>query len=116
MNKYVPKVGDKVRATLGENVLVGEVTDEYASDLIEIMVSEDECLTLERDLWQFEQVVSVPTKFGAVIRRADGAKSVLLDPASGSIRWISGDLNWSWLSDEEATEGGFTVLFEGVDE
>ena len=122
MNKYVPKVGDKVRATLGDTVIVGRVPGTRSIDgalwRVDVAPSEDSFaqLTLEFRHWHFEQVVSVPTKFGAVIRRADGAKSVLLDPASGSIRWISGDLNWSWLSDEEATEGGFTVLFEGVDE
>lgn len=115
MSGYVPTVGDKVKATLGENVLVGEVIDEYAGDLIEIVVSEDESLTLERDAWQFEQIVTVPTKFGAVIRRADGLISFLADTfeEEGS-RWWHPTLGW--CTEAHATAGGFTVLFEGVDE
>ena len=125
MNGYVPKVGDKVKATLGESAIVGKVAEITMQNnyptVVDVFVGPHTFDTVAliahgSNSWQFEQVVSVPTKFGAVIRRADGAKSVLLDPASGSIRWISGDLNWSWLSDEEATDGGFTVLFEGVDE
>lgn len=125
MNGYVPKVGDKVKATLGESVIVGKVAEITMQNnyptVVDVFVGPhtfDNVALIAHgsNSWLFEQVVSVPTKFGAVIRRADGAKSALLDPDSGSSRWISGDLNWSWLDDEEATAGGFTVLFEGVDE
>ena len=122
MNNYVPKVGDNVRATLGENVLVGEVSAEYAGDIIELLVSEDEEVCISAEHWQFEQVVSVPTKFGAVIRRADGIMLSLADPydTEDVCTWLTaGDgegRGIGWFSNAEATAGGFTVLFEGVDE
>ena len=107
------KVGDKVKATLGENVLVGEVIAAYAADLIEIMVSDEEGLTLDRDGWHFEQVMSVPTKFGAVIRRADGRKFVLaFGDEVGAPDWWNPVIGW--VTTETAIGAGFTVLFEGV--
>lgn len=116
VEKYVPKVGDKVRATLGENVLVGDVSEQCADDLVEVLLAEDECLTLDLSLWQFERVVSVPTKFGAVIRRADGVMLSLQDAEARNNRWLAPSDGWQWCDDAEATAGGFTVLFDGVDE
>ncbi len=122
MTDYTPKVGDRVRATLGENVLVGEV--EYAQEgVIELrcngslfpLLYRDSWQPLYRDSWQFEQVVEVPTKFGAVIRRADGVKFTLVHPDPADRVWMRANDEDSW-SDGGALYGGFTVLFEGVDE
>ncbi len=117
VDKYVPKVGDKVRATLGENVLVGEVTLVHIKgdwfDL-EIPGASDGLTIYAEDGWKVEQLVSVPTKFGAVIRRADGA---LFSRSSDFEKnpWIPNARQFS-VGDEFATHGGFTVLFDGVDE
>ena len=113
MNAYVPQVGDKVRATLGKNVIVGEV--EYcANGGVEIRVGRELFPVLVAG-WQFEQIVSVPTKFGAIIRRADGVLFVLADPRGIDDVWFANDGN-RWCFRENATEGGFSVLFDGVDE
>ncbi|UXO93881.1 hypothetical protein Pan2_62 [Pseudanabaena phage Pan2] len=116
MSDYTPKVGDRVRATLGENVLVGIV--EYADRAFaEVRVNDSLSLfPLYLSLgWQFERVVEVPTKFGAVIRRADGQVSANLLPHSVDNQPWATDAG-DWVSTDEATDGGFTVLFEGVGE
>lgn len=112
--KYTPRVGDKVRATLGENVLVGTVTQELAGGLVELVVATDEEVVLSVDCWQFGQVVSVPSKFGAVIRRADGRVFALIEP-NDVLAWFVSNRD-RWARQDEATAGGFTVLFDGVDE
>lgn len=116
MSGYMPMVGDRVRATLGENVLVGIV--EYADRAFaEVRVNDSPSpFPLYLSLgWQFEQVVEVPTKFGAVIRRADGTVFLLAEPSSADgTDWFGAGCGWH--RPHEATEGGFTVLFEGVDE
>ena len=120
MSEYVPKVGDKVRATLGETVIVGRISRTRSINgalcQVDVVPSEDSFakLTLEFGHWQFEQVASVPTKFGAVIRRADGLFAFLGDMDATRAQWwnpVAG-----WLFEESVTRGGFTVLFEGVDE
>lgn len=123
MTEYMPKVGDRVRATLGENVLVGTVqcTDQ---DYTEVAVSDGRSwmAVWHHDGWQFEQVVEVPTKFGAVIRNNDGRLFTLADLTPTSQEpWVElleagRRLRYEWASTATATEGGFTVLFEGVDE
>ena len=116
VEKYVPKVGDKVRATLGENVLVGIVTVARLSetqDYFEVDVAGFDVISVD-DSWHFEQVVSVPTKFGAVIRRADGLISFLADLSGGDSRWWTPGLGWG--AEVASTRGGFSVLFDGVDE
>ena len=114
MTGYTPKVGDKVRATLGENVLVGEVAQLSASDLVELLLSEEEEVCLSVGQWQFEQVVSVPSKFGAVIRRNEGGTFSLTARRQKPCPWLSD--KGEWVSEGFATEGGFTILFDGVDE
>jgi hypothetical protein len=116
-NGYVPKVGDKVKATLGENVLVGGVASTNGGD-ITIWVKHDEHETavyiqLNPRLWHFEQLVSVPTKFGAVIRRADGEVFSFTAPGQKPCPWLGRD---GWRDELYAVMGGFTVLFDGVDE
>lgn len=120
IEKYTPKVGDKVRATLGENVLVGEIWgwDTRSVGVVwELRIAgvPESIDLVSSDGWQFEQVVSVPSKFGAVIRRADGEMLTLADPAALAGRgWYSRFTDW--VGREQATAGGFTVLFDGVDE
>jgi hypothetical protein len=73
-------------------------------------------IQLNPRLWHFEQLVSVPTKFGAVIRRADGVLLSLQDTKNRDDRWLAPSDNWQWCDDADAAAGGFTVLFDGVDE
>lgn len=118
VDKYVPKVGDKVKATLGDNVLIGRIIAEYKrhGDVFRVDIQPDglreKVACFASDGWLFEQVVSVPTKFGAVIRRADGMKFVLRAPDFG--QWAT--LSTVSVEESDATRGGFTVLFDGVDE
>ena len=124
MNGYVPKVGDKVKATLGESVIVGKVAEITMQNnypmVVDVFVGPhtfDNVALIAHgsNSWQFEQVVSVPTKFGAVIRRADGELFTLIDCNDRySLPWWNAGSTWAKESD--VTEGGFTVLFEGVDE
>lgn len=121
---YTPKVGDKVRAVLGKSVIVGEVADvEMLSgcplrvDVYPTDRSFDRVTLVVGGAfsWHFEQVVSVPSKFGAVIRRADGVVFVLAEPeAADNLVWF-GFLH-GWATPADATAGGFSVLFDGVDE
>lgn len=124
MNAYVPKVGDKVRATLGESVIVGKVAEITMQNnyptVVDVFVGPHTFDTVAliahgSNSWQFEQVVSVPTKFGAVIRRADGQVYSYSALRQKSCPWL-GDDSYGWVSERYATQGGFTVLFEGVDE
>lgn len=117
MNGYVPKVGDKVKATCGDLVLAGRVecVADAAIHLDPELDSAETYACWRDDPWHFEQVVSVPTKFGAVIRRADGLISFLGDTfEEEGNRWWHPMLGW--CTEAHATAGGFTVLFEGVDE
>jgi len=58
MNAYVPKVGDKVRATLGESVIVGEVSrsDGAGGIAIDVAVCSRLFIDPSGDTWQFEQI------------------------------------------------------------
>jgi len=115
MTEYMPKVGDKVRATLGSTTFEAFVigTDGEGVDVRSEAFGRDALETYleDADGWHFEQVVTVPSKFGAVIRRADGE----LFTSFGV------DNEW-WANPDEifitrkATEGGFDILFEGADE
>lgn len=117
---YTPRVGDKVRATLGESVIVGRHTNTMHNNGVHIAPEgADFPLVLRiNDGWVFEQLVSVPSKFGAVIRRADGRLFVRRSQSE----YTQGK-EWRYVENagvatdfEDATAGGFTVLFEGVDE
>lgn len=113
--KYTPRVGDKVRATLGENVLVGIVESIPSGYECNINIGPQVRLVNTDVGWQFEQITSVPSKFGAVIRRADGERFTLVEPdAVDDLAWF-GRLT-GWMRFGEVTAGGFTVLFDGVDE
>ena len=119
MSEYMPKVGDKVRAVLGENLLVGEITYKNTTDAWWQIVADgvedvDPFVLSNADGWQFEQVVSVPSKFGAVIRRADGESFWLTTRSEKACPWLT--QHGFWTDEKNATRGGFTVLFDGVDE
>ncbi len=118
VEKYVPKVGDKVRATRGENVLVGVVRGQGLADEVLIDSDGENRYVRTGAGWRIEQLVSVPTKFGAVIRRADGLLFSFLQENTPRVTdttpWRSN--NRAWASTEHATAGGFSVLFDGVDE
>ena len=112
-NSYTPKVGDKVRATLGESVVIGEVADTFGNNGNRIQIDtavESYAICDRSDGWQFEQVVSAPSKFGAVIRRADGKVYTRIEKDA----WM--DEGWCSYRNETVTAGGFSVLFDGVDE
>ena len=124
MNAYVPKVGDKVRATLGENVLVGVIACKEENGYYKLGVKQDEhvpavYVDLNPLRWRFEPIVSVPTKFGAVIRN-HGDKQLYVRHASDleleDHVWVPLSAIDEVATDTEATAGGFTVLFDGVDE
>ena len=115
MNSYVPKVGDKVKATLGESVVVGEVTERDEEGFRVAITPAHRVWVYPEDGWQFEQVVSVPAKFGAVIRRADGEVFIYAPGyESDPCPWLT--TSTRFFRPERATAGGFTILFDGVDE
>jgi hypothetical protein len=124
MNAYVPKVGDKVRATMGESVVVGRVSDLLFQNghFVDVVLYPSETsfaqltLSVGRNGWALEQLVSVPTKFGAVIRRADGwvFTRAYSEPLPDGAPWFHPASGFS--TEAHATAGGFTVLFDGVDE
>lgn len=110
MSGYVLKVGDRVRATLGENVLVGTWGVSEGGLCNRIVLDSGHVIGQEWDGWQFEQVVEVPTKFGAVIRKPEGDVWV----QHGDGQWY--DVEGCECTNADIERGGFTVLFEGVDE
>ncbi len=68
--EYTPKVGDKVRATLGENVLVGEVAaaaDNWNTLLVGPPNRRYNIDIWHEDGWHIEPVLELPTLPGAVI-------------------------------------------------
>lgn len=117
---YIPKVGDKVRATLGESVLVGRVAySDPSTRSADILVGSEPGFAWAlhgSDGWQFEQVIDVPTKPFAVVigSRAQG----------GYVRGYEGEwtsvFSGSFASAETIAElirdEGYRVVFEGVDE
>lgn len=120
---YMPMPGDKVRATLGDSVVVGEVDEVEHSRVMTgtvwVCPQPENFDRVELRLggslgWRFERVVAVPSKRLAVIRRADGT-IFMLHSTGAKYPW-SGVDDWVSRSVDEATLGGFTVLFDGVDE
>lgn len=119
------KVGDKVKATLGESVVVGEVNhvaDNYVGIDID-PISEGgkgsaEVMAWSIDGWNIEVIQDLPTRAGALIRNnRDGALYVRLSSDRGAAyEWADmGDIGVTW-GDDTVAEGGFEILFGGVDE
>lgn len=109
------KVGDRMRATLGESVLVGEVVALPVADELEVNIGEKWPRYINVNKWQIEKVSPpLPTKVGAIVRRADG--DLFVRDASPQWPWVSLDGVQSSLDGEEVSQGGFEVIFEGVDQ
>ena len=117
MSEYTPRVGDKVRATLGENVLEGTVREANPARTAIFVGSETTWLTAwHHHGWKFEQVVTIPTRVGAVIRSETDGQIYARYSSFSSHPWIPLAAIDELASTPEATVGGFTVLFDGVDE
>ena len=124
----MPKVGDKVKATLGENVLVGTVRElsgdfDPRSTFVTIDVPEagnDYLYIYAADGWQFEQVVSLPSKPWALVGHPTDYDYVpYLRDRVGDWHEV-GPEGHALPVDEETVRHylgrGFTILFDGVDE
>lgn len=112
------KVGDRVRATLGENVVVGVVTA-VGSAPSTIQVEPDgagHCLWLTVPAgWHIEEVPPpLPTKVCAIVRRADGELFVRRGGRK-VLHWCPAYGILDELRDSEVSNGGFKVIFEGVE-
>lgn len=133
---YVPRVGDRVRATGGENVLVGEVArlDGYPGEnlwvYIEVDVATGE-LALPLWTWSFEQIIE-PMSFNpfAIVRVAFEVVRRSIDDAfdNQSLEFVRQRTNHWFQFGETRTglndkyvehlirEGQAVLLFEGVAE
>jgi hypothetical protein len=116
-DNYTPKVGDKVRATLGENVLVGEVDHTNHTNHggeFRIVVNGWATVWFNRS-WHFEQVVDVPTKPFAVVA-IDTNRAFFV--RTGTDDWMN-TYNGSSASDSTIRglirDEGYRVVFEGVE-
>ena len=115
------KVGDRVRATLGENVLVGRVVMIGANPAT-IRVEPDGAghylwLTPSAG-WQIEKVSPpLPTKVGAIIRTEYGEYYVRGDNSVEPWMFLSAskDDATNWAADEDFDGSELEVIFEGVD-
>ena len=125
MSDYIPKEGDRVRATLGKNVLVG-VVDGVSDELVAITpdVPRDISYSLlslrKSEGWTFEYIINLPEKIGAIVRNDSTGCSYVLAPhdSPGSpYVWlrIFGKNSGAYVGPVSVTEGGYTVLFEGID-
>jgi hypothetical protein len=112
------KVGDRVKATLGENVLVGIVRSVREDEVLVEADGDKQGIWLYHNVWRIEKASPpLPTKYGAVIghkTEANWKPYVLVDgkwycagdqsPApEKTVRYFIEDL-------------GFEVIFEGVDQ
>lgn len=114
MGEYMPKVGDRVRVTLGENVLVGDVENVYSDGLVDVEVGLSFLACHPKEGWRFEPVVELPTKIGAVIRLSNRELWVRRD--RDNFPWGSLEGLFAEMSDREVLVIGFTIEFEGLDE
>jgi hypothetical protein len=117
-------VGSKVRATLGSTVIEGEVTtlSENLGDGYEITVQDKPLVVVDlwnADGWHFEELTPLPTLVGAVVRNdADGSLYVRQPVAPGVYEpypWREIIEDGEIWGDNTVAEGGFTVLFGGVE-
>ena len=114
----------KIRATLGETVIVGEeaVREDTgpSGEHIGINVGAPQPLALVdiwlNDGWEIEYIQELPTLPGAIVRnlsRTDGALYVRHSYGDGPYTWIPLNAPGEFWGDTVA-EGGFEVLFGGV--
>jgi hypothetical protein len=115
----------KIRATLCDTVVVGEgerSEDRNGFWLIKVDTGLAEVACYDFDGWQFEVLTSLPDKVGAVVRNS--RENVLYvrisdDYASdnGAYPWLTlGCIDGQVWGDDTVADGGFTVVFDGVDE
>ena len=118
---YTPKVGDKVRATLGESVLVGKVTwvgESGGKPSVDLLVSANSARqqpVYGYDGWQFERVIDVPTKPFAVVASADNKKGYVRDAVGVWTSVISGGAASPATIADLIRDEGYWVAFEGVE-
>lgn len=114
----------KIRATLGDSVIVGIQTgaarSDYSGPYIDIKPSDvaSEITIWLNDGWKLEYIQGLPTLPGAIVRGSDGTLYVR------HYDKVSGDSHYMWINLDDASgmtwgdvtvaEGGFEVLFEGV--
>lgn len=118
----------KVRATLGESVIVGverwrRNPGGEIGEYITISISGDSIADIDiwlNDGWRVEYIQELPTLPGAIVRN-DTALFVRMRHAgefnnNGARMWIELDANNPFVvwDDDAVAEGGFEVLFEGV--
>jgi len=108
---YAQFVGKKVRATSGENVLVGvfSATSPYTG-YVDIAIG---AIWIALNEWKFELIRELPTRKGAVIRLENG--DVMVNDGRAHQPWINLEAAGEDWCDPDEIEGDFTVLFEGVD-
>lgn len=111
------KVGDRVRATLGdENMLVGKAAAVDSTGVyIKLFDHDGGYLAWYSDGWRIEKVSPpLPTKVGAIVRRSDGELFVY----DGATRdpWMKLDGSGGGVGPAFVSEGGFEVIFDGVDQ
>lgn len=115
MTDYIPKVGDKVRATLGENVLVGRVSL-AGKFYLEIDLSSEVAFGItEGEGWRIEPILELPTLPGAVIE-CEGQIWMRNQPNSYD-PWVSyedKEIESDQRPDGYFTGKQFTVHFAGV--
>ena len=108
---YAQFVGKKVRATSGENVLVGVFSAGFPkTGYVDVDAIGTIWITL--DEWKFELIRELPTRKGAVIRLENG--DVWVRDGGLHLPWL--DLETEIWRTADEIEGDFTVLFEGVDD
>ena len=109
---YAQFEGKKVRATSGENVLVGVFST--ASPYTGYVDVDDIGTTwIPLDGWKFELIRELPTRKGAVIQTENG--DVWVRDGSLHLPWLDLETGGNGWCTADEIEGDFTVLFEGID-
>lgn len=117
----------KIRATLGDSVIVGAEANFGAATptsgpYIDIAVNEEAEVSIWlNDGWKVEYIQELPTLPGAIVRNlsaSDGALYVRHCDYQGGNEYMWSNLYTAtegeiW-GDDTVSEGGFEVLFEGV--
>ena len=109
---YAQFEGKKVRATSGENVLVG-VFGIVNSVVVYVDVDTIGPVSIVSHEWKLELIRELPTRKGAVIRVENG--DIMVNDGKARQPWINLEAAADGWCDPDEIEGDFTVLFEGVD-
>ena len=116
MIDYIPKVGEEVRALMPEKFpLFGRVTfvNMNSNQVGLEFAAESWAILNVSDGWKFYPKAALPTRVGAIVRRADGQLFVR-EGGRGQVHWLSLDGRGENATDETAIAGGFTTEFEGL--